>query len=70
MKLGAEALTDDEFRSCLQSLLGEQEGAEVSGHIGPLSFADNVLGFADYEAEEGSEIVDAEAKGSDEEKYE
>ena len=34
-----------------QSLLGEQEGAEVTGHIGPLSFADNVLGFADYDAE-------------------
>ncbi len=55
MKQGAEALSENEFRSCLQSLVGE-EGAEISGHIGPLSFADQVLGFADYDgAEEGQE---------------
>ena len=73
MKGGAEALTEDEFRSCLQSLLGEQEGAEVSGHIGPLSFADNVLGFADYEGGEevdGGDMMESmEGKGSYEEKY-
>jgi WD40 repeat protein len=76
MKGGAEALTEDEFRSCLQSLLGEQEGADVSGHIGPLSFADNVLGFADYEGGDdggqGEEMMaeSLEGKGSYEEKYE
>ena len=54
MKQGAEALSENEFRSCLQSLVGE-EGAEISGHIGPLSFADQVLGFADYDGGDGGE---------------
>ena len=52
MKSGAEALTEDELHSCLRSLVGE-ENANISGHMGPLSFADNVLGFDDYDNMEG-----------------
>jgi hypothetical protein len=52
MKQGAEALSEEEFRSCLQSLVGE-EAADISGYVGPLTFADNVLGFADYDGAEG-----------------
>ena len=64
MKQGAEALSEEEFRSCLQSLVGE-EGADISGHIGPLSFADNVLGFADYDT-----MVDGGEGEYEEEEYE
>ena len=75
MKQGSEALTEEEFRSCLQSLVGEEGADNRSGHIGPLTFADNVLGFADYdqlgeeEGEGGGEYL-GEEEGSYEYKEE
>ena len=67
MKQGAESLTEEEFQSCLQSLVGE-EAANISGYIGPLTFADNVLGFADYDG--GGGEGNGEGNGEYEEEYE
>ena len=52
---GGEALSSEELNSCLQSLVGDDIEAVVVGSTGPISFADKVLGFEDYEDEETKE---------------